>query len=619
MKMFGRNFGYLKMNRQSKEKIVILSVLLIGFLLAPFLNNFNIYNNLNEDNQKNEEFPINYFKTQDLAVDDSYEDTGAPWKVSHWANRTDYNLPVSFGNGSSDTEYMDLGSGWEGYQLNATINDLYDERNWVNGTFHGGTDDGNPGTTDDDSNDVLNWTFGEYDVSGDNEMSGNYFDGVGDVDGDITEDCVELRMWGRTAGNDEWDQNDACWWSSIFNIPRGDVIEGKINLAVYPHTYSGYSDAFSLQIYLNNVFIYGIGLYSLSILAGGATWVDIELPLNNWLDDPSVFPDPIDSTSMNITTQLKRVSSSIVTDVYGTNQRLFVDNVSLIVKAEAKPEQIGLKMNNQPISNIDWGNGAVTQVNTWITTSIAVKFNSTEVTPPEMGGYDVEFKTDLNLFAKKMNKASHYQPNFYGTSFKVSNDSSVEWESYARVSVPTGYKETNMTIEFPEDVQITWISNAENPNTNILQYCDNSTLGLLEVFNFSETPDGFWWIKGESPNYCTELNIYNGPAAIGPWVLDNTFLSGDYINITGKIESSSLDISGYIENTKAKLHIRFPNGTIWTAKNQIKQVNDIGMAYFDPFQIPNSDTPDYEVGDYQAIITWNNSYSNFNLQFFIDS
>ncbi|MHA1242751.1 MAG: hypothetical protein ACTSQU_18495 [Promethearchaeota archaeon] len=87
--MFGRNFGYLKMNRQSKEKIVILSVLLIGFLLAPFLNNFNIYNNLNEDNQKNEEFPINYFKTQDLAVDDSYEDTGAPWKVSHWANRTD--------------------------------------------------------------------------------------------------------------------------------------------------------------------------------------------------------------------------------------------------------------------------------------------------------------------------------------------------------------------------------------------------------------------------------------------------------------------------------------------------------------------------------------------------
>jgi len=147
------------MNRRGKERIVILSVLLISFLLAPFINNFNIYNNLNEDNQKNEELPINYIKTQDLTFDNSYEDTGAPWKVSHWANRTDSNLPVSFGNGSSDTKFMDLGSGWEGYQLNATIKDLYDERNWVNGTFHAGDDDGNPAADDDDDYKLLNWTF----------------------------------------------------------------------------------------------------------------------------------------------------------------------------------------------------------------------------------------------------------------------------------------------------------------------------------------------------------------------------------------------------------------------------------------------------------------------------
>jgi len=89
VKLSGRKLGYLKVNRKGKERIVILSVLLISFLLAPFISNFNINNNLIENNQKNEEFPINYFKTQDLAVDDSYEDTGAPWKVSHWANRTD--------------------------------------------------------------------------------------------------------------------------------------------------------------------------------------------------------------------------------------------------------------------------------------------------------------------------------------------------------------------------------------------------------------------------------------------------------------------------------------------------------------------------------------------------
>ena len=154
--MSGRNFGFLKVNRRGKEKIVILSVLLIGFLLAPFLNNFNIYNNLNEDNQKNEELPINYFKTQDVTFDNSYEDTGAPWKVSHWANRTDYNLPVSFGNKTSDSKYIDLGLGWEGYQLNGTVKDLSDERNWVNGSFQCGPDDNSFGSNENDSNDVIN-------------------------------------------------------------------------------------------------------------------------------------------------------------------------------------------------------------------------------------------------------------------------------------------------------------------------------------------------------------------------------------------------------------------------------------------------------------------------------
>jgi len=174
----GRNFWYLKVNRRGKERIVILSVLLISFLLAPFLNNFNIYNNLNEDNQKNEELPIKDIKTQDLTTDNTFSGIGAPWNVSHWANRTDYNLPVSFGNGSSDTVNMDLGSGWEGYQLNSTITNLYDTRNWINGTFHAGTDNGIV-SNHDDTNDVYNWTFIKKDLPGgsySNPMSGNYYD-----------------------------------------------------------------------------------------------------------------------------------------------------------------------------------------------------------------------------------------------------------------------------------------------------------------------------------------------------------------------------------------------------------------------------------------------------------
>jgi hypothetical protein len=340
--------------------------------------------------------------------------------------------------------------------------------------------------------------------------------------------------------------------------------------------------------------------------------LDVIVPLDVYFNNLQVFPEGI--KSMNVTTKFKRVGGTLDTPSYLSSYRAFFDNVSMNLKAQVNATQIGLNMNNEPVlDGNEWGDGIVSQIGSWTASPVAIKFNSTEDNPPPvMGGYDVEFITDLNLFARKLNDDSDYKPNFVGTTFEVTNDSSVDWESYARVSVPTGYEETNMTIEIPEDVNITWISNAEYPDTNILEYCDNSTIGVLKVYNFSETPDGFWWVKGESPNYCKDLNIFNGPAAIGPWVLNNQFLSGEYINITGEIVSPIIDISGYIGVTRANLQIRFPNGTIWTVKTQLKQVNNNGMVYFDPIMIPNN-VPNYDAGEYEAIITWNNSFSSFDL------
>jgi len=202
----GRKFGSLKVNRRGKEKIVILSVLLISFLLAPFLNNFNINNNLNEDNQKDEELPIKYLKTQDLASDNTFNGIGAPWNVTHFANGTKTNLAVSFNNNSYDnSQYMEL-YGWMGYQLNSTITNLYDTRNWINGTFHAGSYGGSPAGNDDSSY-IANWTFKDGDIEGlDNLMSGNYYDTSSSVsDG---QDCLELSI---DANGGSYDVGDKCW------------------------------------------------------------------------------------------------------------------------------------------------------------------------------------------------------------------------------------------------------------------------------------------------------------------------------------------------------------------------------------------------------------------------
>ncbi|MFX1504051.1 MAG: hypothetical protein ACFFDH_24030, partial [Promethearchaeota archaeon] len=295
----------------------------------------------------------------------------------------------------------------------------------------------------------------------------------------------------------------------------------------------------------------------------------------------------------------------------GNYQRLFIDNVEFIVKAAVKPEQIQLKMNNKSVNNIDWGKGIVEQNNKWTMTPVEANFTCDDV--GELGGYTLDLKTDLILYTTKDTPETNWKTNVgsLGTKFSVSNNSVVDWEFYSYFAVPTGYEETEMKLEFPADVEITYVSEPQDPSTNRLSECDNSTLGLLiiPVNSISATPDGFWNFKAKSPNYCEQLKIYNN--ATGIWSRDNQFLSGDYVNITTKITDSLL-VTDHIQQTKAQLQIRFPNGTIWISQDQLKSPDANGYVYFDPFQIPIS-PPNYEVGEYEAIITWNNSYSTFGM------
>ena len=263
------------MKKININKILILSALLISLLMIPILNNINIIN-------KNEEIPTGNLQTQDLSLDNIYSGIGDPWIVSHWANRTDYNIPVEFENGTTYTVNMDLGTSWEGYQLDGTIKNLYDKRNWVNGTFECGTDDG---YDSDDSNIVQNWTFGYYDVFGtyDNDFYGNYFDGVGDTNIDHT--CLGLTLWGGSTyhNDDGYDRYDRCWWETNITMPRGELIEGEIGISIYPYTTihpspgsTGlYDTHFSVQIILNDTIIDDKNLIWLND-TGNGDWVNLD-------------------------------------------------------------------------------------------------------------------------------------------------------------------------------------------------------------------------------------------------------------------------------------------------------------------------------------------------------
>ena len=616
---------FLTVNRISRKKIFVVLILIISFLTIPFLNNININRNNNDfkkDFQKNYELLNENLKTQDLASDNTFNGIGAPWNVTHYANGTKTNLPVSFNNNSYDnSQYVDLDDGWIGYQLNSTIKNLYDTRNWINGTFHCGTDNGFQPSANDDSQ-VLNWTFDSYDDTDENinTFAGNYYDSSQSTSD--YQDCVELRVNGP-----RYDVGDKAWWETNFEIDRGNVSQAWLSFAAFPK--DPFDDQFTnhwvLQVLINNKILWGIGLASMLEACGdpNGQWYN---PAKIFLDvdDKDIFPN--DVKNMNITFEFKRVSGLETAD-YENYYTVLIDNVSLVVKSKAKPTQLDLQLNNKDLKdNGNYGEGYIGMLGNWngsVISSVEANFSTNydwPLTFEDDGierSYKIELETNLTLYVNKSTPESYYTADpdlsYQGSVFSVSNSSNVDWTTYAHMEIPAGYEETNMTVEYPSDYSLIGVFFSQNNNSisqTIITEYGNKKIVNIPVSSITSNTNGFWKLTAVSPNYCSELNVYNGPTATGPWVLNNSFMSGDYINITGKIVSPQLDISSYIASTKANLYIRFPDGTIWTGENQNKQVNDNGIVYFDPFMIPNN-VPNYKAGEYEVVITWNNSYSSF--------
>ena len=603
---------------KSSKHIMKNRFIVIGFLMLVLsvINSSNfILNSLDSNNisqNRDEHFDLgNSLKVQDLSSENTLNGISSPWNLTHWANRTDFDLAVSFAEGASDTSEIPLGSGWKGYKLTADIEDLTDERNWNNGTFSYGVDDGSAAAGENDTtwiqSNYQDWTFKVNDTGyGTNPMSGNYLSNIGG------HDALELRMDDDDTVVPPWstyDPDDKCWWSSSVQIPRGNLKDSSLAFDLYPDHLARFN-SWAFSIYLNNRRVYSIGTYTLRQF-GVSSWHSFLIPQNIWTNTSNVFPNnPLINSQIDIDLVLECVGggnfSGFPDDDY---QRIYVDNVELIVNAEVLPSDIGLRINQTIVQDVGWGQGSVEIAGDWESANVIANFTSTDV--GGLGNYFVTLDSNLNLFTTKHTPDTNYETDVLslGTKFSVDNISTVNWESYGFVAIPTGYSESNMKLDFPIDVIVTAVFEPENPSLNILGLCDNSTPGslIIPVNGFSINPDGFWKFEAVSPNYCEDLTFYNN--ATGAWVQNDTFLSGEQINITAKILNSA-EVSAYIQNTRALLQIRFPNGSLWTEQSQYVSADSNGNIAFSSFQIP-SKSPFYEVGEYEAIVSWNNSFSSY--------
>jgi len=606
-------------NRKPFRIILFLCLIICGLVIVQSLINDENFNIQNTDNKRTDDL----LHINQISSDNILSGVGKPWNITHWANRTDKNIDASFSNGTyDDSPSIPIGEGWIGYKMDAKIKNLRDLRNWNNGTFNFGSDDGNNSIRDNDNeltanNKFQNWTFNKYDNQNNftNPMSGNYYS---NVDG---HSCLELKMngdWNAPGSNTYgYDNGDKAWWSSSISVPRGSFIDGELQFEVKTDD-SLNINSWRLKFHINNKIIYSIGLYDLERFCGN-NWVQINVPLKDWDTNPSqIFLDKLNESKIFINVSLEYTVGTTWYRGFSNNdnQTLYVDNVELFLKSKVKPSQIGLNMNNEAIlDNDNWGSGEISLKNTnWNGSEINnvnVNFSSTDIWA--LSNYDVDLEVDLNLFTTKSSPNSNYELNTesLGTSFVAENGTKIQWESYGYVAIPTGYIETRMRIKFPIDINITHIFGPKDPSTNVLSSCDSSKTGIIDipVNSIESSPSGYWKFQAISPNYCQDLNIYNNNS--GTWIQNNEFFSGEYINITSQISNTPI-ISGHLNKTSAILKIRFPDGILWQEQTEMTSVDKNGLIQFNIFQIP-LEPPNYKVGNYKIIIYWNNSYGAFQL------
>ncbi|QEE17316.2 hypothetical protein DSAG12_03149 [Promethearchaeum syntrophicum] len=550
--------------------------------------------------------------SSDILVDE-YTGIGQSLDLLHNANRTDSDIDLTFTNGSQASHQIPLGENWEGTKLNSDITNLRDTRNWVNGTFNYGNDDGTYLFTEDDSVDIQNsfqnWTFSDIDTGTANLMSGNYYDSASSTG----RDALELVMEGNAAqlaGYYSYHEGDYCQWNSTFNIDRGQIEDSNLNFQANPNYLANFN-SWEIRFYVDTVMIYSIGTYSLKNY-GESLWHDFSIPMGIWVNTTNVFTSQLNETSHSIAVRLQYIATDASYSdgfTHISHQQVFLANIELEVKASVKAEQIGLKMNTNSILSSDFGVGTISQLSSWTTTPVYANFTADD---SPYYDYTVDFNSDFNLYAQKTSPTTNYETNSGspGTSFSIANASDANWEFYSYFSVPTGYAEENFTLYFPSDWTITWVSTPQLPTDNNITECDISKPGqlIIPVNNLSATPDGFWKFNAQSPNYIQNLvTSKNTTGTPGPsdWSVNNTYFSGEYLNITAQVKTSGVNFTD-LSSTHANLDIFFPNGTKWISKSEEIAVLADGTIQFSPIQIPENG-PDYIVGDYDVFVSWNNT------------
>lgn len=544
--------------------------------------------------------------TSDITDENSITGRGSPLAADEnaWAENNSQQIgPMDAG--SPDRGYINVPPQWTSYDLFVNITDLYDNSSWVK----------NGGINKSDE-----WTYTETQKAENNGNNGTdrredcwgYYAGPSV----LTEDgitgtesgalFVHQGYWDDDGSYDGMDNTHHASWDQDLYINRTGITDVQLSFQYWAN-YSGHGFTY-LYGDING---YRKVLYVLEDQANNPyqEWASISVKIPE--EEVSNYLTGQETINIQLGVQCA-VDNLLVTqkDGYAYGESYF-DNISLWIRGEAAPNQVELKMNDTSFNSGGIGLGNVSSTTVF-------ENPSSQDFRPMVGEFStnsssVEFIADFSVSANRTKLTQDSNADPY-TEFSAINGTTINWTANYYAIEPEGYENYNISIGFPSDWDARKAYNPEG--TEILSDLDEGS-DYLDINNtFAAASDGIWEIEYESPNYLTDLQIYkNGSTGPNDWLEADVLYPGDYLNITATVDNGGL-VPNLID-TRGTLSIRLPDGNIWEEEISYKNVssNTDPRIFFDPIQLPISG-PSYQVGDFNVIVSWNNSINQVDFNEF---
>jgi hypothetical protein len=495
---------------------------------------------------------------------------------SEYGNSTNsfLNRQMKYVPGSGTTTVqasIPIGTGWEAYKASMQITSLTENRTWI-------TNPGFQGSATGWS--VSNTNTGSYSTPTSSWLANGH---------GTSDDCILLDINSNSGSAPYYyDAGDIAGYQQSTTVNRGTVVWSALRLDYWANTVDDthYGMTGSFRVFMR---VGSTDVWSLVFEDIGAeeTWYNSGLINVN----PSVFGLPGNPT---ITTRIGLASLASVGYAPNIHPQARFDNIQLYIKTLVNPSEITLKMNSLTVSNgASRGTCSITQIPAvpWTTSPVAIIFSWTPIPSPPNPNLEVRinFNVVVNMFTRHYSVLSLYEigPSSYGERFVVNNGTDVEFTSYFRANIPTGYANKyffNETLPMERDVYFVALPLA--PTTNITSGWTGGDPGdgYLNVSTYLITNEpgrfGYWRVLSKAPNMISDLELWN-PDTSG-WTQTVDLRAGDTTSVRVYVGP---EYAGAVVN----ITIYKPDGAVWQTRQAT--ANGTGYATTSTFTLDGSSAP----------------------------